>query len=142
MKTVERVSWAGIITIIVVILGIGSMVIADDAAESAREASLKVAAEQLQGGCPRNQINRAWQRVRADQTQSEERGEYNRGVAVSYFRITDCKATYAIGYTGPPVYLDPALDICFVRLTADGYWTTRAPFTDPDRLAPLCRPFR
>lgn len=140
--TPERVSWVGMMTLLVVILAVASHFIATNAAEkaakAAREASLSVAAQQLQGGCPRNQLNRAWQRVRAREAPSAEKADFNQENAAAYFRITNCQATYAVGYTGPPVYLEPKLDECFVKLTEDGYWRDKEPFTNPAVLRSLC----
>lgn len=140
--TSERVSWVGILTLLVVILGVASVVIAKDAAVSgskaAKEATLATAAQQLANACPRNQLNRAWQRVRAREAPSEERADFNQEIAAAYFRITNCQATYAPGYTGKPVYLEAALDECFVKLTEDGYWRDKEPFTNPAVLRSLC----
>jgi hypothetical protein len=142
VKPGERFGWAGGLTLVLIVLAVASYVIAEDAATTAANEAREVSAEQLRGGCARAQLNRAWQRVRAVDVPSKDRAEFNEAISSSYFQITDCEATYATGYTGPPVFLDPAIDQCFVELTKRGYWVDREPFTTPSRLRSVCADLR
>lgn len=94
--------------------------------------------------CDRNQVNRAWQRVRARSAPAAREAHANVTYADRYFPVVDCDATYSVRNTsGATIYLSPDLDRCFVRLTREGYWTDavqseRPPITDPRRLRPIC----
>jgi hypothetical protein len=110
------------------------------AATSAQVATRTLIARQ----CDRNQVNRAWQRVRAKAAPALHDPTKSIKYADRYFPVVDCDATYSVRNTrGATIYLPPALDHCFVRLTTEGYWTDavqseRPPITDPRRLKRIC----
>lgn len=115
---------------------------ATEAARQAQVATRTLIARQ----CDRNQVNRAWQRVRARVAPAISQDTTDRYVRAAdrYFPIVNCAATYDVSNTtGRTVYLPPREDACFLKLTMELYWTDavgseRPPVTNPDRLRHIC----
>lgn len=126
----------GLVTVLVGLIALGVGVASRDAGRQAGRVAARVALEQIARGCDRNQVQRAYLRIRA-RDRSRESAD-RRGLADSYFRTVNCKATYASDAQAP-VFLGAKDDACFVRLTRHGEWARREPVTDPVKLRAICR---
>lgn len=140
----RSVPWLFLALVIVIASGIAAKI---EAKTTAREAtaSAQVAMRTLIARqCDRNQVNRAWQRVRARAVPRGQRGVYYVRLSNRYFPIVNCAATYDVGnVSGHTVYLSAEMDTCFMRLTSRGYWTdaygsAHPPTTAPSQLRHIC----
>jgi hypothetical protein len=132
----SRFGLYGLVTIMVALIALGTWIGARNAGKSAGRVAARVALEQIAQGCDRNQVQRAYLRIRA---RDRSKGATNRvPLADAYFRTVNCKLTYADNAKGP-VFLRPADDRCFMRLTVEGVWGETNPVTDPVKLRALCR---
>lgn len=141
---VRAVPWLFLAAVIVVASGIAAKIEAKTTAHAAANSAQVATRTLIARQCDRNQVNRAWQRVRARTVPKGERGAYYVKLSDHYFPTVNCTATYDVSNArGHTVYLDADLDACFLRLTARGYWTdangsAHPPTTVPSQLRHIC----
>lgn len=144
VNVTRSVPWLFLAVVIVMASGIAAKIeaktTAREAASSAQVAMRTLIARQ----CDRNQVNRAWQRVRARAVPKGQSGAYYVQLSDRYFPTVNCAATYEVANNrGRTIYLDAKLDACFIRLTSHGYWTdangsAHPPTTRPSQLRHIC----
>lgn len=132
----SRFGLYGLVTIMVALIALGTWIGARNAGRSAGHVAARVALDQIARGCDRNQVQRAYLRIRARDRSKDAPDRV--ALADSYFRTVNCKLTYADNATGP-VFLRPSDDRCFMRLTLEGMWGESEAVTDPVKLRALCR---
>lgn len=125
----------GIVTLMVALIAVGSWIAAKDAGRTAADAAVAAVLRQSALGCDRNQIQRAYLRIRARDRAKDSANRIE--LADAYFRTVNCEKTYAKGAT-TPVFLSASDDRCFVKLTLSGLWAHRTASTDPVILHSLC----
>lgn len=133
-----------ILTTFLAVLVTGGIAIATKAvAEQSAHAASEAVAGQAAKGCARNQIQRGYLLLRAQEFGPEVNAPRGRASVTDHapnlFYLVNCEASYTPGYHGPAFRLPPEASQCFLRLMADGYWNDHEPFTDPDRLRAICR---
>lgn len=125
----------GLVTFMIALIAVGSWLAAQNAGNVAARQAVAEVLRQAQAGCERNQVQRAYLRIRA---RDRLPGSPNRiKLADAYFHTVNCDATYAPGAV-LPAFLSTVDDRCFLKLTKQGYWEDHLPITDPDTLRRLC----
>lgn len=123
-----------LVTFLIALIAFGSWVAAQDAGRTAAKSALTVTLHQSALGCDRNQIQRAYLRIRA---RDRAKNSPNRiALADSYFRTINCDATWS--GAAKVVFLNSADDRCFLKLTVRGEWSHRLATTRPQDLHRLC----
>jgi hypothetical protein len=135
---IQRAGVVGGVTLLLVLLAVGSMVISKSASSSAVATVRRAVAI----GCERNQVQRVYDIVdeRAGMHADSKIGIERPQIAEYYFRIVNCRKTYGPSNpSGLAVYLDAYSSKCFIGLVTGHYWKPeQQPTTDPLALHRIC----
>src|SRR4051794_6303071 len=115
----SRFGLYGLVTILVALIALGTWIGARNAGRNAGKVAARVALEQVGAGCDRNQVQRAYLRIRARDRSWVVKLPNRQKLADAYFGTVNCKLTSAPDARGP-VFPRPADDRCFMRLTLEG----------------------
>lgn len=121
-------------TFIAVLIAGGLAIAVKVLADAAADASIRTLAEQAVAGCNRNQVARAYLKLRSREVESPT-ARWAKG----YFQIVNCEASYSGDRR--TVYLAPRDERCYLRLVQTAGFGRRAEnaSTSPSRLRQLCR---